>query len=121
MLHADRLDAGFLDKPNDIHELRILHCASGCMLWVSNASPAHNIDPVQAIGGSDSSLLTKPFAWGEEELHRVRRLRKGLFVYASCGPELDYLDQVGHMLWRDICLLRYKRSKMDVSDTFIPE
>jgi hypothetical protein len=81
MLHADRLDAGFLDKPNDIYELRILHCASGCMLWVSNASPAHNIDPVQAIGGSDSSLLTKPFAWGEEELHRVRRLRKGLFVY----------------------------------------
>jgi hypothetical protein len=121
MLHADRLDAGFLDKPNDIHELRILHCASGCMLWVSNASPAHNIDPVQTIGGSDSSLLTKPFAWGEEELHRVRRLRKGLFVYASCRPELDYLDQIGHMLWRDICLLRYKRSKMDVSDTFIPE
>jgi hypothetical protein len=121
MLHADRLDAGFLDKPNDIYELRILHCASGCMLWVSNASPAHNIDPVQAIGGSDSSLLTKPFAWGEEELHRVRRLRKGLFVYASCRPELDYLDQIGHMLWRDICLLRYKRSKMDVSDTFIPE
>jgi hypothetical protein len=120
MLHADRLDVGFLDKPNEVHELRILHCASGRMLCVSNASLAHNIDPVQAIGGRISSLLTKPFAWGEEELHRGRRLRKGLFVYASCRPELDYLDQVGHIWW-DICLSRYKRSKMDVSGTFIPE
>jgi hypothetical protein len=121
MLHADRLDAGFLDKPNEVHELRILHCASGRMLCVSNASPAHDIDPVQAIEARISSLLTKPLAWDEEELHRVRRLRKGLFVYASCHPELDYLDQVGHMLWWDICLSRYKRSRMNVSDTYISE
>jgi hypothetical protein len=67
MLHADRLDAGFLDKPNEVHELRILHCASGRMLWFSNASPAHDIDPVKAIEARISSLLTKPLAWDEEE------------------------------------------------------
>ena len=128
MLHADRLDAGFLDKPNEVicrarrhHELRILHCASGRMLRVSNASPAHDIDPVRAIGGSHQLPVNKAPCLGEEELRRVRRLRKGLFVYASCHPELDYLDQVGHMLWWHIYMSRYKRSKMEVSDSYISE
>jgi hypothetical protein len=121
MLHADRLDAGFLDKPKEVHVLRILHCAFGRMLLVSNDSPAHDIDPVQAIGASYELPVNKAPCLGEEELRRVRRLRKGLFVYASCHPELDYLDQVGHMLWWDIYVSRYKRSKMNVSDTYIPE
>jgi hypothetical protein len=69
------LTLDFWIKIKEVHHLlRILHCAFGRMLRVSNASLAHDIDPVQAIGASDELPVNKAPCLGEEELRRVRRL-----------------------------------------------